>query len=121
MKKDNIDEMVRRYLDSPEYQKKIANHTVSSPQTIIMVDNIKERLEDFKIQAKKDFDALGYQMKQGFDGVHARQDHTNGNVLKNTEYRIATEAVINNIKWMMGFFGISNIGVIIYFILTNIR
>ena len=37
---------------------------------------------------KKDIENLTDAVKEGFEGVHARQDKTNGNVDKNTKWRI---------------------------------
>lgn len=52
-------------------------------------------------------------MQEGFKGVHHRQDETNGKVNRNTEFRIEVTASLNLLKWLIGFFGISNIAVLI--------
>lgn len=36
-------------------------------------------------------------VRTGFDGVHKRQDATNGNVTRNTEWRLKNSAAISNL------------------------
>jgi len=57
-------------------------------------------------------DNLTKLVEDGFIGVHARQDTTNGKVIKNTEFRIIEiadrESRKNNwlnLKWVLGFIG----------------
>jgi len=45
----------------------------------------------------------------GFSGVYIRQDATNGNVIKNTEFRISSIATFKTIKWVVGFFGVGTV------------
>lgn len=54
-------------------------------------------------------DDLEQQIKEGFKGVHDRQDQTNGNVIKNTEFRQKATGTIETIKWLLGFVGIGTI------------
>ena len=49
-------------------------------------------LLDYKIEE------MTKMIKEGFDGVHARQDKTNGNVKANTEFRIQHEEVCKVMK-----------------------
>jgi hypothetical protein len=118
---DKIDKKVKAYLDSPEYQKQILHHTVSSPQTLTLIDHIKEKLEEIKVQAKCDNENLRLQMKEGFDEIIIHQKETNGNVKLNTEFRISSQAVTRNLKWFMSFMGFGNIALIIYFIINNLK
>lgn len=48
-------------------------------------------------------------VEDGFKGVHERQDRTNGNVLKNTEFRLGATGAIGAIKWILGFVGFGTI------------
>ena len=57
-------------------------------------------------------DNLTKLVEDGFNGVHARQDTTNGKVIKNTEFRIveladkeSRKANWTNLKWILGFIG----------------
>lgn len=52
---------------------------------------------------------LSTKIDDGFIGVHDRQDRTNGNVIKNSEFRIATTSTISTLKYLVGVFGTSNI------------
>lgn len=45
----------------------------------------------------------------GFKGVHDRQDKTNGNVIRNTEFRLKATANINLLKWVVGLIGLTNV------------
>ena len=45
----------------------------------------------------------------GFQGVHERQDHTNGNVMRNSEFRLKADATIKTFKWLIAVFGIGTI------------
>lgn len=56
-------------------------------------------------------------VEEGFKIMHEKQDKTNGNVVKNTEFRIGTEANIALIKWVLGFIGVSNIIALILLII----
>lgn len=46
---------------------------------------------------------------EGFSGVHKRQDTTNGNVIKNTEFRLNTTATLKTLKYLVAIFGIGTI------------
>lgn len=48
---------------------------------------------------------LASQVKNGFKGTHERHDKTNGNVIKNTEFRQNVEGIIGSAK----FIGFANI------------
>ncbi len=52
---------------------------------------------------------LGQMMVDGFKGIHARQDITNGNVKENTAYRLKATGGFNVLKFILGFVGIGNI------------
>lgn len=51
------------------------------------------------------FQNLSEQIGEGFRLTHARQDKTNGNVLKNTEHRQQMEGVFSTLKLL----GVANI------------
>lgn len=44
---------------------------------------------------------LTSEVRSGFDGVHARQDKTNGKVKKNSEWRLKNENPIKRMQGMM--------------------
>ena len=52
----------------------------------------------------------------GHRGIIKRLDETNGNVKKNTQFRIEVSTTIKNLKWFIGLLGIGNIANIIYMI-----
>jgi len=52
----------------------------------------------------------------GHKGIIKRLDDTNGNVKKNTQFRIEVSTTIKNLKWFIGLLGIGNIANIIYMI-----
>jgi len=54
-------------------------------------------------------DDLAKNIKDGFRGMHDRQDKTNGNVNKNTEYRLRSSGSISAVKWFVGLFGAATI------------
>jgi len=54
-------------------------------------------------------DDLSKNIKEGFRGIHDRQDKTNGKVIVNTEYRLRTIGSMSTMKWLVGFFGIGTI------------
>ena len=54
-------------------------------------------------------DNLTKLVEDGFTGVHARQDTTNGKVIKDTEHRIKLESNLATFKWLFGALGIGNI------------
>jgi hypothetical protein len=56
---------------------------------------------------------LTQKVEEGFEGVHCRQDTTNGKVIANTKFRIETEAQFRVWKWLVGFIGISNVALIL--------
>lgn len=60
-------------------------------------------LEDFKKENKNDLNT-----------IIKRLDISNGNILKNTEFRIQSVAVIGFLKWAIAIIGASNIGSILY-------
>jgi len=43
-------------------------------------------------------DNLGVLVKEGFKGVHERQDKTNGNVKDNTKWRLETCPTVKNLQ-----------------------
>ena len=49
--------------------------------------------------------------------IKKRLDLTNGNVAKNTAFRIEVSTTIKNLKWLLGLLGIGNIANIIYMLL----
>lgn len=52
-------------------------------------------------------------VKEGFQGVHERQDTTNGKVVRNDEFRIKAETSIAILKWLFGFVGVGNLVLIV--------
>ena len=48
-----------------------------------------------------------------------RLDETNGNVKKNTQFRIEVSTTIRNLKWFLGLIGLGNIINIIYMIIKR--
>lgn len=52
---------------------------------------------------------LTTKVEEGFDGVHKRQDYTNGKVSANTEHRIKMESALSVYK---GLFGLLSGGVL---------
>ena len=46
-------------------------------------------------EIKVALDSIIEKIDRGFEGVHERQDKTNGNVLKNTKFRWSTYAIIS--------------------------
>jgi hypothetical protein len=47
------------------------------------------------------------------EAIIARLDKTNGNVIKNTEFRLRFEGGFAMIKWLAGFVGVGNIIILI--------
>lgn len=47
-------------------------------------------------------------------GIIKRLDLTNGNVSKNTAFRIEVSTTIRNLKWFLGLVGVGNIVNLIY-------
>lgn len=59
------------------------------------------------------FENICEKIDEGFKGVHERQDKTNGNVIKNTEFRLKTIGSLMTLKFLVGVLGIGNIVLII--------
>ena len=57
--------------------KDFSKHTEPSPITLEKFANFKKAIDDLRIETR-----------EGFNGVHARQDKTNGNVIANTMWRL---------------------------------
>ncbi len=55
----------------------------------------------------------------GHKGIIKRLDETNGNVKKNTQFRIEVSTTIKNLKWFLGLLGVGNIANIIYLIIKH--
>lgn len=55
----------------------------------------------------------------GHEEIKKRLDLTNGNVMKNTAFRIEVSTTIKNLKWLLGLLGVGNIANIIYMILKH--
>lgn len=104
---DKLNAELESYFKSEEFAQSMARHEKSAPETRAAIDHVKEKLEDLKVT-----------VKDGFKGVYERQDKTNGNVKKNTVFRIETLAIIKFNKFLLGFFGFSNVATLIY-LLTN--
>lgn len=51
--------------------------------------------------------------------IKKRLDFTNGNVMKNTAFRIEVSTTIKNLKWLLGLLGIGNIANIIYMLFKH--
>lgn len=45
----------------------------------------------------------------GFSGMERRQNLTNGNVIKNTEFRIGATATFVTLKWLIGLIGLGTL------------
>lgn len=58
---------------------------------------------------------LSEKIEEGFATTHEKQNYTNGNVMKNTEFRIKTQSSIDTFKWIAGFLGLGNIVMLISF------
>ena len=54
-------------------------------------------------------EGLATTIKDGFNGVHERQDKTNGNVKRNTEFRYTIKGQIRVWQWIVGFCGFAGI------------
>ena len=54
-------------------------------------------------------ESLGEKIETGFKGVHDRQDKTNGNVIRNTEYRLRSTGGITTLKWLISTIGVGTI------------
>ena len=52
-------------------------------------------------------------MKIGFDGIHSRQDITNGKVSNNSKFRVQAETSLSIFKWLFGALGIGNIALLV--------
>jgi hypothetical protein len=52
-------------------------------------------------------------------GIIRRLDVTNGNVRKNTQFRIEISTTIKNLKWFIGLLGIGNILNLIYMFINH--
>lgn len=52
-------------------------------------------------------------MKEGFNGIHERQDTTNGNVKENTAYRLKATGGFTVLKFILSFVGIGNIIILV--------
>lgn len=61
----------------------------------IMIQNLCSKVED------------------GFNGVHERQDKTNGNVIRNTEYRLKASGSLSALKYIVGLLSAVNVLTII--------
>lgn len=70
-------------------------HQSSSPQTLELISHVKESLEKLEVN-----------MEKGFEGVHSRQDKTNGSVMKNTTWRLLVTGglILTNIILIPLFF-----------------
>jgi hypothetical protein len=53
------------------------------------------------------------------NGIIRRLDVTNGNVRKNTQFRIEISTTIKNLKWFIGLLGIGNILNLIYMFINH--
>lgn len=55
----------------------------------------------------------------GHKGIIKRLDETNGNVKKNTQFRIEVSTTIRNLKWFIGLLGFGNILNFIYMVISK--
>ena len=55
----------------------------------------------------------------GHKGIIKRLDETNGNVKKNTKFRIEVSTTIKNLKWFVGLLGVGNALNFIYMIINK--
>jgi hypothetical protein len=62
------------------------------------------------------FENLCAKIDDGFKGVHERQDKTNGNVIRNTEFRLQATGSLLTLKVLIGIVGIGNIVALINYL-----
>ncbi|MEI8360936.1 MAG: hypothetical protein WCG01_02315 [bacterium] len=67
------------------------------------LDLILDKINDFKDGNSSEHDE-----------IKKRLDFTNGNVMKNTAFRIEVSTTIKNLKWLLGLLGLGNIANLIY-------
>lgn len=72
------------------------------------LDLILDKIKDFKDDNSKEH-----------KGIVKRLDTTNGNVKKNTQFRIEVSTTIKNLKWFIGLLGIGNILNFIYMAISK--
>lgn len=67
---------------------------------------------------------LSEKIERGFEGVHARQDITNGKVIKNTAFREEMQTLDKerarfwtNARWVLGFIGFGTLLLVVKIIL----
>jgi len=66
------------------------------------IEHIVKTLDEFKIENK-----------EGHQEIIKHQKETNGNVIRNTEFRLKTEGSISAMKWVLNFVGFGNIIIIL--------
>jgi hypothetical protein len=72
------------------------------------LDLILDKINDLKEDNSTDHQA-----------ICKRLDLTNGNVAKNTAFRIEVSTTIKNLKWLLGLLGIGNVINILYMLLKH--
>ena len=58
-------------------------------------------------------DNISCKVSEGFKGIHERQDRTNGNVARNTDFRLQATGSITALKWVIGVIGFGNLAILI--------
>jgi len=66
---------------------KLLEHNEPSVLTKEMFKNLNQKFDDLKADTKESIKELTNEIKEGFAIMHAKQDKTNGKVLKNTAWR----------------------------------
>lgn len=74
---------------------------------------LTRQIERLNKEMTAGFKAIELSTKEGFAGVHARQDKTNGKVAENAEFRTQAQTSLAIFKWLFGALGLGNIAVII--------
>jgi hypothetical protein len=96
MERNNMDDKdLEIYNKGIEAGKK---HAVPSPDTNIAISGIQVELGKINITMGNIIKTV----EDGFKGVHDRQDQTNGNVIKNTEWRLKNNKVPVIVYGMVG-------------------
>lgn len=75
-------------------------------------ESSEQRLTNNELAIK--LDDLSQLVRDGFNDMKRRQDLTNGNVLKNTEFRISATATFVTIKWLVGLIGVGTLFNVLY-------
>ena len=64
---------------------------------------------DIKEPTNRELELMLKYMQVSLDSLHDKADYTNGQVLRNTEYRLKQQGTISTFKWLFGFLGLGNV------------